>query len=378
MTAVREAWLRLRREGFAPGSPKAYLFALACVAGAACAHVAFAQFAPGITPSILYNPAVFIAALFGGVRAGLLAVGLSVVLLWWAFDWHSFDAQAAAFGAAVNCTLYVAAAMVIIWIAARYRSFALPAAERSHWDAAPSDRRRRLGRLMANPLAGYVGAAVCIGLATLIRAGFGKLGGEVLPLVSYYPAILLSALIGGTAAGLLALLLSLCVVWSDFPGPLLSFDQPSREESVSLALYVFVSLLTVWLAEGRRVEARAEQSPVLGWVTSMVVAASAVLLTTFLLLEISSYLAPEHLILGYLLPTVIVAMHYGSTVAVFTSFISGLAGAYFLFPPKFSFYIADRLNLVELGFFLLLAITASKAIASSSDGARDASPRRAG
>ena len=87
----------------------------------------------------------------------------------------------------------------------------------------------------------------------------------------------------------------------------------------------------------------------LEWVTSVVVAATAVLLTTFVLLALNSYLAPEHLILGYLLPTIIIAMHYGSTVAVFTSFISGLAAAYFLFLPKFSFYIADPLNLAELG-----------------------------
>jgi K+-sensing histidine kinase KdpD len=365
----------LGREGLRAGSPAAYLFALACVAGAAAAHLAFAQFARGITPSILYNPAVFVAALFGGVRAGLLAVGVSALLLWWAFDWQSFETQATTFGPAVNCGLYVAAAMVIIWTAARYRSFDAPSAERMPEDAARLPRMRAgWKRLLANPLAGYVAAVVCIGLATLIRAGFGWLGGEMLPLVSYYPAILLSALMGGTAAGLLALVLSLVMVWSDFPGPLLSFDQPTRDESVSLSLYVFASLLTVWLAEGRRLKARADEPPPLAWVTSVVVAATAVLLTTFVLLALSSHLAPEHLVLGYLLPTIVIAMHYGSTVAVFTSFISGLAAAYFLFPPKFSFYIADPLNLVELGFFFLLAVTASKAVALPSAGTRKPAP----
>jgi K+-sensing histidine kinase KdpD len=77
---------------------------------------------------------------------------------------------------------------------------------------------------------------------------------------------------------------------------------------------------------------------------------------------IDSHLPAEHLILGYLFPTILIAIYYGSSVAVFTSFASGIAAAYFLFPPKFSFYIADITNVAELGFFLLLASIASKAV----------------
>ena len=57
------------------------------------------------------------------------------------------------------------------------------------------------------------------------------------------------------------------------------------------------------------------------------------------------------------------AMHYGSTVGVLTSFASALTAAYFCFPPKFSFFISDPLNVAELGFFLLLTVIASKAVA---------------
>jgi len=56
-------------------------------------------------------------------------------------------------------------------------------------------------------------------------------------------------------------------------------------------------------------------------------------------------------------------MHYGSTVGVLTSFTSALAAAYFCFPPKFGFFISDPLNVAELGFFLMLAMIASKAVA---------------
>ena len=97
---------------------------------------------------------------------------------------------------------------------------------------------------------------------------------------------------------------------------------------------------------------------------------AAVLLTTFVLLALDSYLSPDHLVLGYLVPTVVIALHYGSTLAVISSFASGIAAAYFLFPPKLSFYIADPLHIGELGFFLLLAVIASKAVAVLTDDVR--------
>jgi K+-sensing histidine kinase KdpD len=195
----------------------------------------------------------------------------------------------------------------------------------------------------------------------------------MLPLVSYYPAILVAALMGGTGAGMLAMVLSLAAVWSEFPAPLLSLGPVTRDESVVLSLYVFVSLLTVWLAENRRQAAGgsdAQESAISELATPILVAFAAVLLATSVLLAVDSYLAPDHLVLGYLLPTVVIAMHYGSTLAVVTSFTCGIAAAYFLFPPKFSFYIADPLHIAELGFFLLLAVIASKAVAVLTDDIR--------
>jgi len=148
-------------------------------------------------------------------------------------------------------------------------------------------------------------------------------------------------------------------------------DHP--EESVGLGLYVFASLLTVWLAENHRYASRGseiEQPALLRWATPVLVACAALLLTTLVLLAIDSYLAPDHLVLGYLLPTVVIAMHYGSTLAVISSFAGGIAATYFLFPPKLSFFIAAPLHVGELGFFLLLAIIASKAVAALTDDVR--------
>jgi len=107
----------------------------------------------------------------------------------------------------------------------------------------------------------------------------------------------------------------------------------------------------------------AQESRILQPVSPILVAFSTILLTSVVLLAVDSFLDAEALAFIYLLPTVVMAMHYGSTVGVLTSFASALAAAYFCFPPKFSFYISDPLNVAELGFFLLLAVIASKAVA---------------
>jgi K+-sensing histidine kinase KdpD len=99
-----------------------------------------------------------------------------------------------------------------------------------------------------------------------------------------------------------------------------------------------------------------------GPIAPVVISVAVVLLTTTVLFVIQSYLATEHLLLFYLLPTIFIAIYFGSTVAVLASLASGLAAAYFLLLPQFSFYVADRQNIAELGFTMLLAVVASKAV----------------
>jgi hypothetical protein len=77
---------------------------------------------------------------------------------------------------------------------------------------------------------------------------------------------------------------------------------------------------------------------------------------------------PEDLALAYLLPTIFIAVFFGSTLAVATSFGSGLAAAYLIYPPQLSVWIEDANHVAELGFILLLAITASKAVGVIIDG----------
>jgi K+-sensing histidine kinase KdpD len=89
----------------------------------------------------------------------------------------------------------------------------------------------------------------------------------------------------------------------------------------------------------------------------------AVLLTTGILMILDAHLEAQHLVIGYLIPTTVIAILYGSTLAFVTSAVSSVAAAYFLFPPKFSLYVASPLHIAELGFFILLAVIASKATA---------------
>jgi K+-sensing histidine kinase KdpD len=113
-------------------------------------------------------------------------------------------------------------------------------------------------------------------------------------------------------------------------------------------------------ANGKR--ASEQKAAIVELIAPVVISFAAILLTTLVLFMIDSYLATEHLLLVYLLPTIFIAIYFGSTIAVLTSFASGLAAAYFLLPPKFSFYIADRLHIAELGFTILLAVIASKVV----------------
>lgn len=100
------------------------------------------------------------------------------------------------------------------------------------------------------------------------------------------------------------------------------------------------------------------------FVFPLLVSLAAIIATTVALSVIDTLLNAKHLVMGYLLPATVVAIYYGSSFAIVTSFAGGIMAAYFLLPPKFSFQIADTLNVAELGFFMLLALIASRAVAA--------------
>ena len=96
------------------------------------------------------------------------------------------------------------------------------------------------------------------------------------------------------------------------------------------------------------------------------VALLAIIWTTIFLTWIQTYLVAddaEDLALAYLLPTIFIAVFFGSTLAVASSFASALAAAYFLYPPKFS-------TRCGIGLYPIVSVTASKAIGVMTDGRR--------
>src|SRR5215831_15658343 len=106
-----------------------------------------------------------------------------------------------------------------------------------------------------------------------------------------------------------------------------------------------------------------------GFILPVALSLAAIGLTTLVIIEAHSnstalrdWRDPEHLTLAYLLPPIFVAVFFGSTAAVLTSFASALAAAYFIYPPQFSFLIYEPRHIAELGFILVLAITASKTV----------------
>ena len=106
------------------------------------------------------------------------------------------------------------------------------------------------------------------------------------------------------------------------------------------------------------------------WVGPVLVAATLVALTTWILLSIYLASQSEHLIFGYLIPITFVAVRYGSVPAIVTTVVSDICAAYFLYPPDFSIYIADPLQMAELSFFSLLVLAISQFVGGFVDDER--------
>lgn len=87
----------------------------------------------------------------------------------------------------------------------------------------------------------------------------------------------------------------------------------------------------------------------------------AVIVVTAMMMAYGEYFVRDHLIFFYLLPIAGIAMIFSSTPAVVTSIIAVFGAAFFLFPPTFSFHVEERLQVVELFMFAVLAFIASQA-----------------
>jgi two-component sensor histidine kinase len=107
-------------------------------------------------------------------------------------------------------------------------------------------RRAELGWFGA-----IVFAALCVLAATLARILLGLVG-STLPFATYFPAVLLAALIGGRIAGLIAIPMSVVVVWWAFIEPFYEFGKVTFNQGANFLLFTLSSLLVVALAIAHR------------------------------------------------------------------------------------------------------------------------------
>lgn len=71
---------------------------------------------------------------------------------------------------------------------------------------------------------------------------------------------------------------------------------------------------------------------------------------------------PTHLIFFYLLPITIVSFAFGSFAGLVSGAAAGLLGFYFLYDPIYTFEFADMREVVDISWFLLLALLGTKCV----------------
>jgi two-component sensor histidine kinase len=108
-----------------------------------------------------------------------------------------------------------------------------------------------LPKLRLTPGSGwaYGVAVVCVAIAASARALLGLIDNDILPLPTFYPAVLIAALLGGTQAGILATTLGGIVARWAFMPPYYSFAPLIPGQSISLITYCVTALIIVWSAD---------------------------------------------------------------------------------------------------------------------------------
>jgi K+-sensing histidine kinase KdpD len=98
------------------------------------------------------------------------------------------------------------------------------------------------------------------------------------------------------------------------------------------------------------------------WITPITASVLLVIATTTLLWLYDTPLQHDHLIFIYFLPTALIAIRYGSLSAMFVTIGSSFAAAYLFYRPRFSLMVDNPLDVLELVFFCMLALLASKVV----------------
>lgn len=109
-------------------------------------------------------------------------------------------------------------------------------------------------------LEAYGLALACVLAATLLRLLIDIVSPDAVPFATFFPALLIATLAGGSAAGVLATVLGAFVSWWLFIEPRFAWTLASKDHLVSVLLYLFAGALIVWTAnQYRLVVARVDE-----------------------------------------------------------------------------------------------------------------------
>ena len=95
-------------------------------------------------------------------------------------------------------------------------------------------------------------AVGCVGIATVVRIGLGRISPDSAVFAPYYSATLVAALVGGAESGTLAAGLGALLAYYLFVPPDWSLAAFRLEQLVSLVLYATSSVVIIWAAQSYR------------------------------------------------------------------------------------------------------------------------------
>jgi two-component sensor histidine kinase len=103
-------------------------------------------------------------------------------------------------------------------------------------------------RIRPFSLAALLVALTCLGLATLVRIAFGWIGVS-LPFGTYYPAVLVTAVLAGVPAALGVIVGAILIAWWAFFPPLYEFGILNKTDIANFLLFTFSTSCVVALAQ---------------------------------------------------------------------------------------------------------------------------------
>jgi two-component sensor histidine kinase len=118
---------------------------------------------------------------------------------------------------------------------------------------------RLRGHIPPDSVQAYAFALACALVASIFEAWLKWLDPDTSPLVAYYPAVALTALLGGVGPGVMVAILGGVIAWWAFLPPAFTLSLERYGDKVTLVTFAFVSLFLVLAADHfRRVAKRLE------------------------------------------------------------------------------------------------------------------------